>query len=207
MRILASVLTIAAALPLLSQSRFDDFSNAHCGVRFTVPHGWRVVVSRDHSSKEKDFPHGLRCVVGLQPPGWIVKRRNDETGLLREFPVEVVVVHRPFLEVARTAGFNRVSDFWPYSSGLLAEYPESDWMIAVRQGSVHAGQFRTACCQGVIGDTWGHAETKDGSRATVTATIAVVNDRKNHSAVTEGDGAAPSRAIVTHIANSIEFRP
>lgn len=116
----------------------------------------------------------------------------------------VAVVHHPFLEVAQRAGFSRVLTLDDSFVTVPAGLREGDWMI-VRQGNAPAEQFRTPCCQAVMGETWGNATAADGSRATVTATVAVVNDRRRHSAVIEGGSAAGAGTVVTEVAASIRF--
>ena len=189
MRLCAFLLAVATALPLLSEDAAERFSDRGCGVRFSYPRGWEVRTTSD-SVWAREFPDGAtRCSIHLRPAG--------------ESPVTVTIVHRPFLEVANRVGFNRISDFGDERPASLLDYPESDWAIAVRQGSAHAEQFRTRCCQAVLGETWGHGVTSADTTETVTATLAVVNDRKGHSAIVEG--GSPAR--VSRIARSIEFRP
>jgi hypothetical protein len=198
---------LLAGLPSLArpQEPFDTFSEPACGVRFRHPRSWVVVRSPGKVWSADYSGDQLACTFGLHPAGWAAKRRLDRTGLLREFPVTIAVVRRPFLEVAYRAGFSRVltldDSFVTVPPGLR----EGDWMIAVRQGNDAAEQFRTPCCQAVLGETWGNATAADGSRATVTATIAVVNDRRRHSAIIEGASAAGSGAVVAGIAASMRF--
>lgn len=193
--------------PALSQAQepFDTYSDPACGLSFHHPRSWAVVRGPDGVWSADYSGDQLACTFGLRPAAWAEKRRSDRTGLLREFPVSVAVVRRPFLEVAQRAGFSRVltldDSYVTVPSGLR----KGDWMIAVRQGNAAAEQFRTSCCQAVMGETWGNATAADGSRATVTATIAVVNDRTRHSAIIEGGSAAGADAVVAEIAQSIRF--
>lgn len=199
-------LLLAALAPIAQpQEPFDTYSDPACGVSFRHPRSWVVVLSPGGVWSADYSGDQLACTFGLRPAGWAEKRRSDRTGLLRELPVSVAVVRRPFLEVAQRAGFSRVltldDSFVTIPPGLR----EGDWMIAVRQGNAAAEQFRTSCCQAVMGETWGNATAADGSRATVTATIAVVNDRRRHSAIIEGGSAAGAGVVVAEIAQTIRF--
>lgn len=198
---------LLAGLPSLAQLQepFAAFSDPACGVRFRHPRSWVVARSRDGVGTADYSGDEVACSFGLRPAEWAAKRRPDRTGLLREFPVTIAVVRRPFLEVAQRAGFTRVLTLDDSVVTVPSGLREGDWMIAIRQGNAPAEQFRTACCQAVMGETWGNATAADGSRATVTATIAVVNDRRRHSAIIEGGSMAGAGEVVAEIAASIRF--
>jgi hypothetical protein len=203
MRSLALTGFLLAGSVAIAQSpeSFETFSDPACGVSFRHPRSW-VVVRNPAGVFSADYTRDqVACSFGLQPRDWTVQRGSDRTGLLPEFPVEIAVVRRPFLEVAQRAGFSRVEEGAEES---LPGLQDGDWMIAVRQGNAPAEQFRTSCCQAVIGETWGHAIASDGSKATVTATLAVVNDRRRHSAILEGR-STEGAAVVKAIAASVRF--
>lgn len=207
MRWLALTGLLLAGLTSLGQPQepFDTFSEPVCGVSFRHPRSWDVVRNHDGVWTADYSGDELACTFGLRPTTWAAKRRLDRTGLLREFPVTVAVVRRPFLEVAQRAGFSRVLTLDDGVVTVPLGLRFGDWMIAVRQSNDPAEQFRTPCCQAVMGETWGNATAADGSRATITATIAVVNDRRRNSAIIEGEGAMGSGTVVTEIAASIGF--
>jgi hypothetical protein len=171
-----------------------------------MPSSWTATINPKKHLWRADFKRReIQCSVGLKPPEWDPERKEDRLGLLPEYPIQLIVVRAPFSVAARNAGFTKyVND----ETGLGARVPNlklGDWTIDVRQGDALAKQLRTACCQIVIGDTWGHATTTDGSTATVTETIAVVNDHHHHSAIISGDDAYRFGEITGAIARSFEF--
>ena len=176
------------------------FTDPGCDVSFRHPRSWEVVRSPDGAFSAGYSGKPLACTFGLRPPGWAAKRRADPSGLLREFRVTIAVVRRPFLEVARRAGFTRVERWEGFAEADRPGFKDGDWVIAVRQGNARAEQFRTSCCQAVMGETWGNTTAADGSKATLISTIAVVNDRRRHSAIIEG-----SAEVVKELAASIRF--
>lgn len=178
---------------------FVEFSDPGCNVSFRHPESWVVVRNPKVFSSEYSG-NQLACTFGLYPPEWPAKRRADRSGLLHEFRVTVAVVRRPFLEVAQRTGFTRVERWEGFPEADQPGYKDGDWLIAIRQGNARAEQFRTSCCQAVMGGTWGAAWATDGSRATYITTLAVVNDRRRHSAILEG-----SAAEVKELATSFRF--
>lgn len=84
--------------------------------------------------------------------------------------------------------------------GDLSRFPGRRLDDRGPSGERPAEQFRTSCCQAVMGETWGNTQAADGSKATFISTLAVVNDRRRHSAIIEGSGA-----VVKEIAASIRF--
>jgi hypothetical protein len=207
MRSLALIGFLLAGSMAIAQSpeSFETFSDPACGVSFRYPRSW-VVVRNPAGIFSADYTGDqVACSFGLHPPKWAARRRADRTGLLPEFPVEIAVVRRSFLEVAQSVGFSQVQEGDEDTFASTFGLQDGDWMIGVRQGNAPAEQFRTACCQAVIGDTWGHAIAADGSKATVTATLAVVNDRRRHSAIFEGQSAEDAGAVVKEIAASMRF--
>jgi hypothetical protein len=204
MRSLALIGFLLAGSMAVAQSpeSFGAFSDPACGVSFRHPRSW-VVVRNPAGIFSADYTRDqVACSFGLRPPQWEARRGSDRTGLLPAFPVEIAVVRRPFLEVAQRVGFSQVQEGDEES---LPDLQDGDWMIAARQGNAPAEQFRTECCQAVIGETWGQATAADGSRATATAILAVVNDRRRHSAIIEGGSAEDAGAAVREIAASLRF--
>lgn len=189
--------TLLALLVLFAANASgEEFRDEKCGIRFELPERWTAVTNPRSGVWTSDQKEVV-CTIGLRAPGWARKHAGDATGLTHEFTATIVVVNGPFLEVARRAGFRREGDRHWMTPGRSPH----DWLIGVRQGEDPARDFRTACCRAVIGDTWGHARARDGSKASVIATLAVVNDGKGHSAVFEGS-AAP---IVEDLAASFAF--
>jgi hypothetical protein len=176
MKLLSTMLVLSCAIAMSAQQPSVTFTDATCGISFQYPADWTVVRNADGIWSADYKGNQVACTVGLRPPHW-----ND----VPEFPTHVAVIRRPFREVAQRAGFT---------------HDDGDWTIAVRQGNAPAEQFRTTCCQVIIGETWGNGTAADGSKTTIVATLAVVNDRRRHTALIEGEAA-----VVKQIAKSVTF--
>ena len=197
MRTLCRFLTLLLAL----SSSADPVRHtvAPCGVSFEVPSSWLVKVEPKTPIWRADFTRReIRCSIGIKPPGWDRERRHDDTGLLRPYPIELIVVHASFAKAAKNAGFTKSVD---------SACRGTCWTMVTRAGENRAEESRTACCQILIGDTWGHVSTRDGDVATATETIAVVNDRQGNSAILDGENADRFRPSVNGIAASLRFEP
>lgn len=159
------------------------YRNETCGIEFDLPEGWTVGQWEhnwwSHDFKQKD----VRCNLGIRPPGWLKKAKASD-GFLEKYAIEILVVDRPFKEIAFFGGFMQVRVYTervgppPRRLGNLAP---DDWLIAVRQGDEAAQQFHTACCQGVRGETWFHSWNSKNEVGTSTSDVVVLNDRKRHS--------------------------
>ena len=123
---------------------------------FQYPSAWTVVVNPSTQVWAGEYkPKDVVCTIGLKPPEWDRERRADKTGLVREYPLTIAVIRRPFVEVAHKSGFSRFEEVYAESAPppRLAGRTDIRWMIAVRQGNEPADEFATGCCQGVIGDS------------------------------------------------------
>ena len=207
-RLLVAVLSSFLTVVCVAQSETVKFIDARCPATFQLPKSWTVSVNphvdiwtADYSGKE------VVCTIGLKPRGWSVEREADKTGLLPAFPVGIAIVKGPFTKVAHRAGFTRF-EADAYGGDIpprLLAARKSGWLISVRQGEDPAEAFANFCCQGVIGDTRGNTSAADGSKATYTATIAVVNNHKGYTAIIEGDNAERFSAVVSQIAKSLSI--
>ena len=150
-----------------------------CGVRFEYPDDWTAKVNPRSVYRRFDLP--ARCTIGLHPPGWSRYPKNSPFAL-EAYPVAIRLFDRPFLQVARKAGFLRRSDrYFEGFPDLDYRAPEG-WAIMVRQGTLPAHAFHTDCCQAVRGKSWYHSRGKDGVVTSETREAAVLNDRHRHSA-------------------------
>jgi hypothetical protein len=184
------------------------FLDPACAVTFNYPASWTAVANPTTNVWAGDSPRlNTVCTIGLHPPGWTEERKASPL-TLQEYPITVAVIYQPFLRVAREAGFTRMRDLYESSETrppYLRDLGPTDWTLAMRQGDAPASQFRTQCCQGIRGETWGNTQAKDGAKATFTAEIAVLNDRNRHSAILATDGADKFRAVLTRLISSFRF--
>lgn len=182
------------------------YTGTACAFSFEYPAGWTA--TENPAAGVKD-PHGYevvaRCAVGLRPPGWSAEMRRSPVVLL-PYPVRVVFWNKGFARSARDSFFVRVGDLAPEQRpSMIRDLEPWDWAILVRHGIDPARQFRTGCCQGVRGTSWGHAQAKDGSKATIVWEGAVINDRNGHSLVIESDHDERFKPVVTQILESSRF--
>lgn len=182
------------------------FTGTACSFSFEYPAGWTAVENPKAAIKDPhDYIDVARCAVGLRPPGWSAEMRRSPF-VLSPYPVRVVFWNKGFAQSARDSFFIRVGDLDPEQRpSPIRDLQPWDWGISVRQSIDAARQFRTACCQGVRGTSWGHSQAKDGSKATIVWEGAVINDRSGHSLVIESDSDERFKLVVTQILESSRF--
>ncbi|HYS56429.1 MAG TPA: hypothetical protein VER58_21935 [Thermoanaerobaculia bacterium] len=181
--------------------------NTSCGFSFEYPKTWTAIENPDAAVRDPArYSRGLaKCAVGLRPPGWATERRKSPF-VLAAYPVRVVRWNKTFVQAAKDAFFVRVGDLaTDERPSNLNDLQPTDWGIFVRQGIEPATQFKTACCQGVRGTSWGHDQAKDGSTVTIFWEGAVVNDRHGHSLVIESDDNDRFKSVVDMIIDTARF--
>ncbi|HEY8131867.1 MAG TPA: hypothetical protein VII12_08235 [Thermoanaerobaculia bacterium] len=176
-----------------------------CGVTFSYPDRWTAKAGpREQIYLWEYKKNEVRCAIGLRPPGWV--RNNDRSTVdLGKWALTIVVIDRPFLEVAWKAGFARAEQMANDDGTLPFGLRPGGWGILVRQGVAPAQQFHTTCCQAVRGSSWSHTTSRDGDVATVTSESAVLNDRQGHSAIVDAVVDEQFSDVITQIVTSFRF--
>jgi len=142
------------------------FRDEKCGVEFELPRGWTAGNLgapdwRKHYLKDEQ----VRCYIGIRPPGW-TRKAADSDGFLRDYTIEILVADAPFDTLARIS-------FFKTGEG---------WSTASRGMDTPAEELKTHCCRGVRGSGWSRVWNKKGEIGSEIYEVAVLNDRKQHSA-------------------------
>jgi hypothetical protein len=199
---LCIVLTMVASPAAGGDAMTKTYVGTRCVFSFDYPATWTAIENPVAAIPD---PHDMgfaKCAVGLRPPGWSTEMRRSPY-VLQPTPVRVVFWNKGFVQSARDSYFVRVGDWEPDERPAgIQELQPWDWGIVVRGGVVAAQQFRTRCCQGVRGTSWGHGQAKDGSKTTIGWEGAVINDRSGHSLVIESDSSERFKLVVTRIIES-----
>jgi len=200
------LLTIVASPALGGDGLTRTYAGSGCSFSFDYPAAWTVVENPAAAIKDPhDYKVVARCAVGLRPPGWSAEMRRSPL-VLSPTPVRVVFWNKGFAQSARDSFFVRVADLeLDERPSAIRDLHSWDWGILVRQGIDAAHQFRTRCCQGVRGTSWGHDRAKDGSKASIVWEGAVINDRNGHSLIVESDDDERFKLVVTQIIESSRF--
>jgi hypothetical protein len=202
--------SLALTFVALSVSAGDTIVTTYAGTRcsfsFDYPATWTAIENPEAGIKDPhDHKVVAKCAVGLMPPGWSTETVRSPL-VLSPHPVRVVFWNKGFAQSARDSFFIRVGDLEPDERpAMIRNLQPWDWGIFVRQSIDAAQQFRTKCCQGVRGTSWGHDEAKDGSTATIVWEGAIINDRAGHSLVVESDNDERFKLVVTQIIESTRF--
>jgi hypothetical protein len=195
------------ALPVLAGDAVTKtYAGSRCSFSFDYPAAWTAIENPAAAIKDpKDYKAVAKCAVGLRPPAWSREMRRSPL-VLSPNPVRVVFWNKGFAQSARDSFFIRVGALeLDERPSMIRNLEPWDWGIVVRQGIDAAQQFRTRCCQGVRGTSWGHDKAKDGSKATIVWEGAVINDRSGHSLVIESDNDERFKPVVTQIIESSRF--
>ena len=196
---LCAALILAAGSVIAEDARFHDES---CAIAFSYPRTWKA----QRVAPARVFTHGIdakliTCTIGLNPPGWAKKRKENE--LVAEFAVSLVVARIPFLVAADKAGFVRMDA--ARADGPDYERVTTRWGIYVRQAIDEAQEFRTACCQAVRGDSWSHAWDSNDEVYSVTSDVSVLNNQRGRSVIVLADEGESFDAVVSRIAETLEL--
>lgn len=200
------VVLLVTALPSSADSATKRVARQDCSFSFDYPASWKTVENPEAAVLDPEKHEATaKCAVGLSPPGWSTEVKESPLQLAT-YPVRVIFWNRGFADAARGSCFVRVSDLPPEERpSTIRNLNPWDWGIWIRQGIGAAHQFRTSCCQGVRGTSWGHDRAKDGSKATIMWECAVVNDRNRHSVVIISDDRDRFHDIVDEIVRTVSF--
>lgn len=167
------------------------YSSERCGYSFDYPSTWQVVENPKAKVRDpRDYEKLADCAVGLRPRKWREELR--EAGFdLSPYPVRVTKWNKGFVKAARESFFMQDDD--------------GAWTIHSRGVDNPAEEFRTACCQGLIGSSWARIWSKTDEVGTLAWQGAIVNDHKGHSAIVVNDHDGRFTPVVIQIVHSLRF--